>query len=667
VVEEIEPHPLPNLEHKIMQGNSLISEYEGVKLFDESFLEETNHLGKERAHVEARLSELQREYFALHSRDALTPVKKEEFERQIRSLNKRKKVLNTPSELQGQELSIFDAPGQFQQEQVKADQLRKKIELYVSESQRTKKQKLKDEIEQLKWDLIEASLKNQGKIELLANVKSLKKHNIKPFFVWKLEFGDVFQEKGGFDVVIANPPYVGEKGNKDIFQQISRGNLGKFYLGKVDLFYFFFHLALELGRKNSTNAFITTNYFVTASGARILREDLRERAIINNLINFNELKIFASATGQHNMITIFSKGSGDSTASTCVTSHKGTASPALLHRILSKTDNETSYFSVKQSALYDGVENYIRASGLGNVDNPVERILSKISGSAFLLGDVCNVNIGMRTGADKLSPKYISEYGINFPKNTGIYVLSDDEVESLNLTPQERSLVVPFFKNSDIRKYYSKTKNTLWLIDVSYPKRTHLPKDQFPNIVEHLESFRLVLEGRKSNDNGLQAVLKAGHWWAYTMRQIDFSQPKIVAPQRSKKNDFGYNEVSWHASMDVYYITEKANSKFRLKYILALLNSKPYYQWLYHRGKRKGEALELYQKPLSEVPIIEASDQVQSNVESIVDQILTITEHPDYNPASGQTSKIELEKRIDDIFCGLLDLSDDERALIGVV
>jgi len=28
----------------------------------------------------------------------------------------------------------------------------------------------------------------------------------KPFFIWKLEFIDVFEDNGGFDVVIANPP-----------------------------------------------------------------------------------------------------------------------------------------------------------------------------------------------------------------------------------------------------------------------------------------------------------------------------------------------------------------------------------------------------------------------------------------------------------------------------
>ena len=30
----------------------------------------------------------------------------------------------------------------------------------------------------------------------------------KPYMLWQLEFARVFREKGGFDVVIGNPPYV---------------------------------------------------------------------------------------------------------------------------------------------------------------------------------------------------------------------------------------------------------------------------------------------------------------------------------------------------------------------------------------------------------------------------------------------------------------------------
>ena len=124
-------------------------------------------------------------------------------------------------------------------------------------------------------------------------------HKVRNFFPWKLYFADVFTEKSGFDVVIANPPYLGEKGNKDIFRPILNGKLGQYRHGKMDIFYYFFHLSLNIGKANSQHAFISTNYYITATGGKKLRLDLKNRATIRNLLNLNELKIFESALGQH--------------------------------------------------------------------------------------------------------------------------------------------------------------------------------------------------------------------------------------------------------------------------------------------------------------------------------------------------------------------------------
>ena len=50
-----------------------------------------------------------------------------------------------------------------------------------------------------------------------------------------------------FDLILANPPYLGEKGHKELFQTIKSSSLGVFYSKNMDLFYFFFHLA-QIGR-----------------------------------------------------------------------------------------------------------------------------------------------------------------------------------------------------------------------------------------------------------------------------------------------------------------------------------------------------------------------------------------------------------------------------------
>jgi len=307
VVEENEPHPLPNLEHKIMQGNSLISEYEGIKLFDESFLEETNHLEKERTHVETRLSELQREYFALHSQDTLSPVQKEELEREIRSLNKRKKAFNTPNELLGQELSIFDAPGKFQLEQEKVERLQKKIDQYVAESQRTKKQHLKEEIEQLKWDLIEASLSNAGKNDRLSEVQALRRKNIKPFFIWKLEFGDVFSENKGFDIVIGNPPYVdSEEMSKSA--PVEREAISKKYItakGNWDLYIPFWELGENICCNGGVVTFITPNKWLAIGYGKALRAFARN--LIYKIADFSRFRAFQNV-GVFPVVAFFQKG-----------------------------------------------------------------------------------------------------------------------------------------------------------------------------------------------------------------------------------------------------------------------------------------------------------------------------------------------------------------------
>ena len=53
-----------------------------------------------------------------------------------------------------------------------------------------------------------AAVEEKNEQDKLENIKKLRRKRIKPFFIWKLEFSEVFKDSGGFDVVIANPPYV---------------------------------------------------------------------------------------------------------------------------------------------------------------------------------------------------------------------------------------------------------------------------------------------------------------------------------------------------------------------------------------------------------------------------------------------------------------------------
>ena len=185
-----------------------------------------------------------------------------------------------------------------------------------------------------------------------------------------------------------------------------------------------------------------------------------------------------------------------------------------------------------------------------------------------------------------------------------LFLKNEELLENIGkINPKEEEIIVPFFKNSDILKFSTKKSSSSKFVIYHHEKQSYECSD-IPNVVKYLLGHKQKLSSRK--DNSLKGALRRGRWDVISLPKvsIDFEGEKIVAPQRSKTNIFGYNNISWYASADVYFITNPFNkTKENLKYYLGLLNSKLYYAWLYYNGKRKGEYLELYQNPLSEIPI----------------------------------------------------------------
>jgi len=469
-------------------------------------------------------------------------------------------------------------------------------------------------------------------------------------FDFQVFFSEVFQRKGGFDVMLANPPYVGEKGHKEMFRLISSGPLKPFYQGKMDLFYFFFHLALNLSREHGHIAFITTNYYITASGAKKLRQDLKNRSALCRLINFNELKIFESALGQHNMITLLSKTNDkDVLSENCVTKRTGFATPAILQNILSRKDAETDYFTVLQSDLYDGDECYIRPAGqlIEAKDGSINQLLNRLALHQPLI-DYCKINSGCDVTISRITARHLAQFRGDFAEGDGVFVLDTKEIQRLHLDRNESCKLKHYIKNSDIQRYgvhigSDKLVYFRWEDDV----------EQYPILKRHLARFKTILldqAKRYEEDYPWFALHRPRN------QSIFDSEQKILVPYRSKSNLFGYTTEKVYSSRDVFFITPKDETTL-LKYVLALINSRPYYLWLYHRGKRKGETLELYQQPLSEIPIKRLDKPQQKPFVDLVDRILiTKQRNPDADVSA-------LEREIDRLVYRLYDLTPDEIAI----
>ena len=117
-------------------------------------------------------------------------------------------------------------------------------------------------------------------------------------FDWQKEFPQVF-EKGGFDVVIGNPPYVNAMEIKKSYTQEAFNHIKKNYetaKGTVDLYIYFFEKGLSLLKKDGVLAYITPNRYLSASYGTALRGFILEHYSFYQLIDYSDKRVFEDAS-----------------------------------------------------------------------------------------------------------------------------------------------------------------------------------------------------------------------------------------------------------------------------------------------------------------------------------------------------------------------------------
>ena len=97
--------------------------------------------------------------------------------------------------------------------------------------------------------------------------------------------------KGGFDIVIANPPYVRQEKISDLKPDL-KISYPDVYDGVADLYVYFYARGLDLLRDQGMLAYISSNKFMKAGYGEKLRKLLAEKNQIQTLIDFGDQPVF---------------------------------------------------------------------------------------------------------------------------------------------------------------------------------------------------------------------------------------------------------------------------------------------------------------------------------------------------------------------------------------
>ncbi len=421
------------------------------------------------------------------------------------------------------------------------------------------------------------------------------------FFLWHTWFADVFNRLGkqGFDIVIGNPPYLKEGRISKVFFDPYKNS--PYYMGKMDIWYIFACFGIDLLQEHGHLCYIATNNWTTNYGASILRNKIIRETRICQIIDFGALMMFESASIQ-TMIMLLQKDShtDDYSFDYRKSTQKATNKDAI--NILKKESDNAEYIEpiIRRNNYIDTLLTF------SNNDY----ILNQIQfGAERIFLEENELTNGIHPHFDFVNKKLAENYNLNVGE--GIFGLTYNELELLELTEEEKKLIKPYYNSSNNVERYFVGKTDLSIIYTPSSYKDPHSMDNYPHLKSHLDKYVNVI----TSDNKPYGLHRA--------RVEDFFLgEKVVALRKcAEKPLFAYACGDNYMSATFYVIKTK---RLNLKYLTGVLNSKIIEFWLRNKGKMQGDIFQLDKEPLMRIPIALPTNDVQCLIAKLVDVIILL-------------------------------------------
>jgi hypothetical protein len=456
------------------------------------------------------------------------------------------------------------------------------------------------------------------------------------------------QTNEAFDLVIGNPPYVFESGNKVLFDRLrALPGWHDDYHGKSDYLYYFLAMAAEKVAPGGRLCVITPAGWMNAGNADWLRERIATSLRLDELYLFGSMRLFATeqqerdtrtgmtpptvesaillatkepAPKKHRMRVVLLEHEGE--AAVAITGDPAARVPpreALLATMAIRAAGRAG--RSKGILVHDVVQQELRSTRPWPIKHAPRDVAAQVVAHLQLqlddsaspverLGERWTVIRGIETGADAYSSRvqrrltertrseltnrghHTGDHILELPPGTELEKPWRDYPQFLAHSPESRALLYGAVDEADYA-------NVVWL------RREDNPPAE---IIEALEPWREVLRTRAEFARNSRRK-----WWetAWPRDREALTGPKVIALYRTDRGRFALDERGgWQPSNKTTIATPKADG-LSVAYLCGLLNSELLDLWYAVRGKTPWHVRRNYEpKPMNEMPYrhVSASD-----------------------------------------------------------
>lgn len=422
-------------------------------------------------------------------------------------------------------------------------------------------------------------------------------------FDFKLFFSEVWREKGGFDIVIGNPPYGADLTTEE--KKFFKNEFSDVHMRTPDTFNYFISKGFRLLHNGGVISYIVPNNLFFQSEYEKTRKFLLAKNQFYIGINLGD--------GVFNTATVPS----------CIFLSSKINSGINKYRYADLRNANKKNLDFREIFKLESVSSTLKTpASVFGISEEEFRIIEKLRKVSVTIDDIAEeMASGISTGGDKIFriPKEFAEQN-NF----------------------EKEILKPVLVGGEIDKY--RIEHTNHVLIYSYKKSE---TDRLENVFSYLRPFEVKLSQKRETKQGKLP------WWCLHWHRYPelFEGEKIIMRQTSDRIRAAFDKDEFYVLNSILVFKKRNETELSYKFILASLNSSVN-EFLYSKFTQEdGRTFaEVKPKNVRKLFVPNSNNKSQSVTSLIVDYLLAWNKHKEKNTVESKFYESVLDAIVFELF-----------------